>query len=159
MPSEVPKGLVPTTIRKAKASGAAVPVITVRSAHQPQLCNHRNKRNVQPSQMNCISVNCISTAKSGIAVGITAGIAVATPTHVSDNCISTATREAVAATKIIVNIWMKTATSKTRVSTATNQQPAKLDHEFAPVLFRKVLISRSRSGLICHMVTPLVIIP
>ena len=44
--------LIPTASRKAKASGTAVPVITVyqyqqRSAHQPQLCNHRHQRNMQ----------------------------------------------------------------------------------------------------------------
>ena len=104
-------------------------------------------------------MNCKSTVKSGTAVGMAVGIAVATLTYVSHNCISAATREAVAATKIIVNIWMNTATSKTRVSTATNQQPVQLDHEFVPVLFRKVTISRSRRGLTCYMVTPPIIKP
>ena len=42
--------LIPTASRKAKASGTAVPVITVyqqRYAHQPRLCIHRHQRNMQ----------------------------------------------------------------------------------------------------------------
>ena len=122
-------------------------------------CNHPSKRNVHPSDMKMHQRELYIHSKCGTAVSIEVGLAVATLTHVSHNCISTGTRETVAATKIVVNTWVNTATSKTRVSTATNQQPVNLDHEFVQVLFRKISISRNRSGLTRHMVTPPIIKP